>query len=240
MSRPARLRAFLFDMDGLLVDTEHVHLTAFANVARAHGVAVGPEHFRPWVGHPSRQVAAALVEEHGLAATPAAVLAEEEREFLRLLAATPPPLLAGVDAMFRSGEALGLRRGLVSSSIREQVHAVLGVVLSRLGRPPELGATFDAIVTGQDVARLKPDPAPYLEACRRLALDPAECLVFEDSEVGVRAARAAGCPTCAIPSPYLDGAAIRAAAHHAFDSLAAAAAARVWESLPTMPQEGIA
>jgi HAD superfamily hydrolase (TIGR01509 family) len=115
-------------------------------------------------------------------------------ELERRVAAGHLVALEGVEAALASVRTLGLRLGLASSSRRSYVEAVL--------RGLGVLEAFEAIVCREDVVVGKPDPAPFLEAARRLGVDPASCLVVEDSPAGLAAARAAGMRAIAIKTIY--------------------------------------
>ncbi|MBN0047713.1 HAD-IA family hydrolase [Streptomyces actuosus] len=179
------LQAVLFDMDGTLVDTERLWWEVVEHVA---GRAL-TEADRPQVlGRPVEHTAAWLAE---AARTPAARLAETlHREFadrVRAGAAPRPGALELLDALARDG----VPTALVTASPR----AVADTVLAVLG--PH---RFAVSVTADDTGRTKPEPDPYLAACRALGVDPAHCVAVEDTATGVASAEAAGCAVLAVPS----------------------------------------
>jgi HAD superfamily hydrolase (TIGR01509 family) len=188
------IRGLLFDFDGLLVDTESPSRLAFEELYREHGhelpydqwaTLVGTigasfdpvGHLEELVGRPLDREALAQrrrAREHGLT----------DLEELR----------PGVEEYFVEAARLGLKTAVVSSSDDEWIERHL----SRLGRLDGL----DAIVAANgDTARAKPRPDLYLDALRRLGLEPDEAIAFEDSPNGVRAAKAAGIACVAVPNP---------------------------------------
>ncbi|MER6328522.1 HAD-IA family hydrolase [Streptomyces sp. NPDC001034] len=179
------LQAVLFDMDGTLVDTEHLWWEAVEAVAgRPLNAADQPD----VLGRPVEHTAAWLAATTG---RPVADLAAGlHREFagrVRTRIVPRPGALALLDEL----AADGVPTALVTASPR----AVADVVLQALG-----AHRFAVSVTADDTARTKPEPDPYLAACRALGVDPAACVAVEDTETGVASAEAAGCAVLAVPS----------------------------------------
>ncbi|MCQ9185516.1 HAD-IA family hydrolase [Streptomyces sp. IBSBF 2953] len=179
------LQAVLFDMDGTLVDTERLWWEAVEEAAgRPLTEADRPEVLGRPVEHTARWLAA-------VTGRPAPELAEAlHREFagrVRADVVPRPGALALLDALAREG----VPTALVTASPR----AVADTVLDALG-----ATRFAVTVTADDTERTKPDPDPYLAACRALGVDPAACVAVEDTETGVSSAEAAGCTVLAVPS----------------------------------------
>lgn len=223
------IRALLFDMDGLLLDTEDLHMRAFAETAVRLGFPCRPEDFTCWIGRGSSETSQWLAERCRVPATPERIFQMEQESYLDLLLRERPRPLPGVQEMIGVCDEHGFRRGLVTSTGYAQMVSTMAVVLSHLGRPEDCAQTFHALTTGDRVTRRKPDPEPYLRTAQELDMEPAACLVFEDSPAGVAAGRAAGCRVVAIPSPYLNKAEVEREAHASFPTLAEACLARVWE-----------
>ncbi|GAA2787854.1 hypothetical protein GCM10019017_36540 [Streptomyces showdoensis] len=211
MTNELPLHAVLFDMDGTLVDTEGLWWEAVEQVAgRPLTEADRPD----VLGRPVEHTAAWLATEAGpdgapgdrdgvlaaRAATADALAAELHREFAERVRAgvvPRPGALALLAALARDG----VPTALVTASPR----AVADTVLDALGA---LGAPgFAVSVTADDTERTKPEPDPYLAACRALGVDPARCVAVEDTPTGVASAEAAGCAVLAVPSVTPIGAA---------------------------------
>ncbi len=192
MSGRREIDAFVFDLDGVLVDSEQVWDSARRDVVAAHGGTWTETATRDMLGMSAPEWSRYVVERLGVRLTPeevnAAVVAAMLARYREAL-----PLLPGArEAVERLAGRWPL--GLASSSNRE----VIDLVLDRMG----VAGRFAATVSSEEVARGKPAPDVYLEAVRRLGADPARCAAVEDSENGIRSAHAAGLRVLAIPNPH--------------------------------------
>ncbi len=225
------IQAFLFDMDGLLIDTEDLHMRAFAETATQLGYPSQPRDFVCWIGHSAGKMSKWLVEKCPADVTPEEIISIEQAAFMRILLEERPEPLPGATDMVAECDRLNLKRGLVSSTIYPQVVKTMEVVLGHMERSLCIDDTFQTTVTGDRVKNLKPDPEPYLKGAEGLGVEPGACVVFEDSTAGIASARAAGCKAVAIPNFYLDYDEVSEKAHATFKTLAEAFDAKVWESL---------
>ncbi|WP_278045292.1 HAD family hydrolase [Actinomadura roseirufa] len=186
---PRGPQAVLFDMDGLLIDSERVWLEVETEVMDWLGGVWTPEHQEHLVGGSLHTGVAYMLELTGSAAPPAEVARRIlDGMFERLSACVP--LMPGAKELLTALREAGTPAALVSSSHRRLIEPVLEAI----GREH-----FVLSVAGDEVTRTKPDPEPYLTAAARLGADPARCVVLEDSPNGVAAGEAAGCVTVAVP-----------------------------------------
>jgi HAD superfamily hydrolase (TIGR01509 family) len=208
---PAAVAAVVFDMDGLLIDTERIWEAARERVAREGGGAWPPNAQAQMMGMSTPEWTQWMHDELGVRLTPAqirdAVLERLERGYRERV-----PLMPGAtDAVARIGARWPL--AVASSSPRR----LLEVVLAETG----LEAHFGAYVSSEEVERGKPAPDVWIEAARRLEADPERCVAVEDSTAGIRSAHAAGLAVLAVPDakfpPAADALDLAAAA---LDSLA--------------------
>ncbi|MGB8651895.1 MAG: HAD family phosphatase [Mycobacteriales bacterium] len=183
------LAAVLWDMDGLLVDTEPVWTVAEEELALRLGGVWSTELKARIAGTRLDVAVPTILEHYGVTATEDAVVEASTWLLDRMVSlfsdgVTPLPgafeLLAGLEVPV----------ALVSSSYRVLVDAVLH----------RTGLAFDVTVAGDEVRHGKPDPTPYLTAAGALGVDPQACVVLEDSAAGVRAGLSAGCAVVAVPS----------------------------------------
>jgi HAD superfamily hydrolase (TIGR01509 family) len=183
------LQAVMFDMDGVLVDSEPLWFEAEAAVMARLGGTWTPADQHALVGGSMAATTHYLLDKGTRQAEPAAVARWLTDTMVELLAAGPLPVLPGAAELIAEVAAAGLPHALVTSSEPEIVTAVLS----------RLGARFPVTVCGGDVSNAKPDPEGYLLAAAKLGVDPRHCIAVEDSPNGVTAAEAAGYLTVAVP-----------------------------------------
>ncbi len=181
----------IFDLDGLLADTEWLHCQAYQLALFEHHVGLtAADYGEHWVRR-GKGIQEWLCQ-HGFELDPGALRARKAIHFQALLRSSLRPMEGAADLLDRLTGTM--RIGLASSSYRDAVDGVI----HGLG----IAGYFETIVSGLDVARVKPAPDIFLEAAHRLGVDPAECAVLEDAEKGVLAARAAGMQCVAVPNDY--------------------------------------
>ncbi|MGW8251851.1 MAG: HAD family hydrolase [Anaerolineales bacterium] len=200
------VRALIFDFDGLIIDTESAVFRSYQEMYRSLGCELTLERWAQGIGttdsgyDPYTELEALV----GRSLDRQALKAQKLRRETELIADLP--LLPGVSEYLQEAARLGLKIGMASSSSCEWIRGHL----DRLG----LLDFFDCLVGRDDAPRSKPDPALYREVLTCLEVEAAEAVVFEDSPNGVRAARAAGIFTVAVPNAItrqlsLDGADLR-------------------------------
>lgn len=188
MTEPTR--AVLFDMDGVLVDSEPIWYDVETALVEGMGGTWSHEHQAKCIGGTVDWFCRYVIELTGSTRTPQDV----EAEVLATMAARMTDALTvheGALELVDAVRARGSRTALVTSSYR----ALVDPALAWLG-----AHRFDAVITGDEVTRGKPHPEPYLAACRSIGIDPGAAVVVEDSLSGVRSAEAAGCTVVVVPS----------------------------------------
>lgn len=184
-------RAYLFDCDGTIVDSMPLHHRAWCAVLDEWGCEFPEELFYAWGGRPVADIIVDLNDRHGLAMPVELVMRRQEEHYRRGL----PEVTAVPEVLAHIEDAHGrLPFAVVSGGSRESVT----VSLTALG----LLDRFETLVCAGDYTRPKPNPEGYLLAARRLGVAPADCLVFEDTDLGVRAATAAGMAAVRVPQPW--------------------------------------
>jgi HAD superfamily hydrolase (TIGR01509 family) len=182
----------VFDLDGVLVDSEQVWDGVREELARERGGNWHPGAQREMMGMSSPEWSRYMHERIGLEESPEEVNRIVVERMLASYQAGPPWIPGALDAVQRMAGSFTL--GLASSSNRELIDAVL-----EAGR---IAGLFRATVSSEEVARGKPAPDVYLEAARRLGADPGDCVAVEDSHNGIRSAKAAGMSCIAIPNAH--------------------------------------
>ncbi|GLZ15992.1 hydrolase [Actinomadura sp. NBRC 104425] len=183
-------QAVLFDMDGLLIDSERLWLEVEEEVVAWLGGTWSTEDQQRMLGGSLDKAVRYMLELTGADVPPAEVARRMLDGMAERLGACVP-LLPGAKRLLAEVRAAGVPAALVSSSHRRLLEPVLDAV----GREH-----FAVTVAGDEVARTKPDPEPYLTATARLGVQPRRCVALEDSPNGLAAAEAAGCVTVAVPS----------------------------------------
>ncbi len=187
---PRPIRAVVFDMDGLLIDSEGLVREGVIRAARGMGHEMPLSLCGRMIGLPLAECLAMIQDHFGPGFDMDRFLIEERRE-IEALFAEGVALKAGVIELLDHLDELGLPRAVATSSSRDAVDAHLG--------GHGLLARFDAVIAREDVRRHKPNPDPYLAAALALGVDAESCLALEDSHNGVRAAHAAGMMTIMVP-----------------------------------------
>jgi beta-phosphoglucomutase len=192
------LRGVIFDMDGVLVDSEpFIKAAAIQMFWQVYRTAVLPDDFLPFVGAGEDRFIGGVAEKYGVALTMPRDKTTTYDIYLNLIKGQLHAL-PGAIAYVASSRERGLKLAVASSADRRKVE----------GNLREIGlaeSTFDAVITGDDVPRKKPNPDIFLLAAERLALAPAACLVVEDAVNGVLAAQRAGCRVLALATTFLVG-----------------------------------
>jgi haloacid dehalogenase superfamily, subfamily IA, variant 3 with third motif having DD or ED/haloacid dehalogenase superfamily, subfamily IA, variant 1 with third motif having Dx(3-4)D or Dx(3-4)E len=184
--------AVVFDMDGVIVDSEQVWDDVRQIYTREAGGTFTEAATRAMMGMSSPEWSRYMSESLGVPGTPEEINADIVERMLVRYGEEPPLIPGAVDAVRRIATRWPL--AIASSSNPELIEVVL--------RAAGLDSLFRTTVSSQEVARGKPAPEVYLEAARRLGVEPGRCAAVEDSHAGIRSAKAAGMLVLAVPNPH--------------------------------------
>ncbi len=174
-------RGIIFDCDGTLADTMPLHWRAWQTITKKHKLHFPEDRFYALGGVPSRDILKMLGEEQNVALDHLRLSHEKEAEYLPLIAQVEPiNTVVGVAREYFGKIPLAVASG--------GNHAIIEQVLQHLG----IRHLFAAVVTSEDVVNQKPAPDIFLEAARRIGVDPKFCRAYEDTDIGIQAIRAAG------------------------------------------------
>lgn len=180
------IKAVIFDMDGVIIDSEPFHYKVFKDYIKSKfDLTISDEEYSTFIGTTNHYIFATLQEKYKFLGDIAAFIQEYEEKCLDyLLSTTTERPIQGVDVLVKNIHQNKIKLALASSSPKKVINIVLDMF--------KLDKFFDVKVSGQEVANSKPAPDIFLRAAELLKLLPEDCLVFEDSRNGVAAAKAAG------------------------------------------------
>jgi HAD superfamily hydrolase (TIGR01509 family) len=186
--------AYLFDCDGTIVDSMPLHYIAWSRALGEWGCPFPEDCFYAWGGVPAEGIIARLNDEHGLHMPVAEVAAHKEKYYYENLAhlEAVPEVLEQINAAYGR-----IPFAVVSGSTRESVEKSLTQL--------NLIDKFPIRICAEDYTHGKPNPECYLKAASALNIDPSHCLVFEDTDMGIEAAKAAGMAWVRVPAPWERG-----------------------------------
>ena len=188
-----KFAAVLCDLDGVLIDSEPLHEQALARACEVYGIPLQLSECEEFKGVREEQVAARILARHERTEiTVADFVACKSRYYVSMF--DEITVMAGAVAFLQGCQKRGWRLGLTTSALHQ--HAMS--IMQRL----ELASYFTTIVTSRDVVNGKPHPEPYIKTAQLLEIEPQSCLVIEDSVLGVRSGKAAGCCVAGLISTF--------------------------------------
>lgn len=188
------IRGVLFDMDGVLVDSEQFICKAAMMMFSESGLDVKPVDFEPFVGTGENRYIGGVAEKYGFPVDIEKVKARTYQIYQEIIKGRLQPL-PGAASFVEHCRYRGLRLAIATSADKIKMEANL----REIGMP---SSAFDGTVTGLDVEKKKPAPDIYIMAAGKIGLKPAECLVVEDAVSGIKAAKSAGCKCLAVTTSF--------------------------------------
>jgi beta-phosphoglucomutase family hydrolase len=176
-------KAFIFDMDGVIIDSEPIHMESDKMTMKYYDREISDEELNNYVGISNPDMWRVLREKHNMTASIEEILEKHtayKKQLIQNMKLTP---IKGIKVLLDELKNSGIRVGLASSSTKEFIE----IILNNLG----LSEYFEIIISCEDVERSKPSPDIFLKAAEVLRVKPCDCLVIEDSSHGVKAAKLA-------------------------------------------------
>ena len=186
------MKAILFDMDGLMVDTERLYIETESALAESFGKKLTEETIGEMMGKKAVEAMAIYIRDLGLSIEVEEMIRIRDRLYEEKLRAELVPLPGLFEMLQEYRNTLSL--AIATGSSRK----FLDIVLEKL----KIREYFQALQTADEIVHGKPDPEIYIKTAGKLGIPPAECIILEDSQNGALAGKRAGCYTIAIPSPY--------------------------------------
>jgi len=197
MAGQKKIKAVLFDMDGVLLDSEEYIRRAGIDMFSEKGYRVSPEDFIPFTGMGENRYLGGVAEKFGIPFQLEKDKARTYEIYASLVQGKLVPLEGALDFIANCKQR-GLMLALASSADRIKIDINLG----EIGLPPD---TFQAIVSGLDIEHKKPSPDIFLKAAEKLGAEASECLVVEDAVSGVTSGKAAGARVLALTTSFSSG-----------------------------------
>lgn len=186
------IKAFIFDLDGTLVNTERLHYRAWKQALKQNGVVdISFESYLSFAGTSNEKVAADFINSHSIKKSISELVLEKQTLYMELV--PDVTLCDGVHEILNAFKGT-VTMAVASSSHRKEVHAILKAL--------DIKDSFSHIVGGDMVANQKPDPEIYLTTIKLLGIKPHHSIAFEDSTHGLQAAKNAGMHSVAIPNEF--------------------------------------
>lgn len=187
------IKAFVFDMDGVIIDSEPIHLEVAVEAMRSFGGEPAEHELYEFVGVTNKAMWSTLKERHKLDATLEQLMARHQEYKMKRFSQENIEPIDGISDLLKKAVDRGLKIALATSSPRYFAEHIL----NNMGLMP----CFDVLVTADDITRSKPDPEIYLKAAERLGVSPDFCVAVEDAELGIQSAKAAGMRVIAFQNP---------------------------------------
>ena len=178
-------KAVIFDMDGVIIDSEPMHYEVFKKYIKELKISVPEEEYNTFIGTTDRQIYTYLKEKYNLKDTVEVLESNYVARYTEYLKGERDEKpIHGVDILIKDLYSHNVKLAVASSARKENIETVLNMF--------NLNKFFNVKLSGQEVSKAKPNPDIFLRAASLLEVSPHECIVIEDSNNGVRAAKAAG------------------------------------------------
>jgi beta-phosphoglucomutase-like phosphatase (HAD superfamily) len=202
------IRAVFFDLDGLLADTEDLHTMAYEIVAEKTGIRMSREYIQSFIGRATGENISQIIRDFSITGYSFDELLKLRFDsYFEVVQRVPIRPMAGALECIRRVQAKGLKRALVTLSMKEHALTVLENISNTLRIESgdgsfDLMSFFDVMIFGDQITNPKPDPEIYLQTLSRVGLGADGCVALEDSEAGVVSAKKAGLYVIAVPNAH--------------------------------------
>lgn len=184
-------KAIIFDMDGLMIDSERMTWKGYRKFCSEAGYTMELPFYKKMLGHPMKDIRKMMIEEFGEQFPLEEIISKVHADLERQFREEGVPKKPGLDEILEYGKESGYKMLVATSSDRNRVEKIL--------KYAEIEVYFDDIICGDEVENGKPDPEVFINSCKKLHVSPAEAYVIEDSEMGVLAASRAGIDVICVP-----------------------------------------
>jgi beta-phosphoglucomutase-like phosphatase (HAD superfamily) len=200
------IKAIILDMDGVLVDTEPIHMKAFEIFLKKYNIVTNRDYLMRMIGHSVENNFTVLLADYPALKQNSlpAMIKERNNLYLELLRQTPLKPISGIPDLIDFCMNNNIKLALASSSDQPQVDTVLESLTINAENDLNISGVFHAIVSGDSVRHKKPQPDIYFKALQKLGIDAKEAIAIEDSQAGISSAAAAGIKCLALKNPYFD------------------------------------
>jgi len=187
------IKAVIFDLDGVIVESEDAHIESERQTFQKHNVKISAEELHTYTGTTAKAMFTDLIAKYKLNTTFQEINSQKEEILLKLLDQDANPT-KGVLRLIQELKRKKIKLAVGSSSTRKLVDFILNKL--------NLTYTFDQVITAEDINLSKPDPEIFLKAAAELGVNSRQCLVIEDSKLGVEAAKSAGMKCAGYRNPH--------------------------------------
>lgn len=203
MIKIKNLKAALFDLDGLIADTESLHVSSYHKMANDMGIKLNDEYIHSFIGVATKDNVKRIIKDFNINKNFEDVLKLRYQYYIKEIRNSNLKPMEGAKETIIFLRDHGLKTALVTSSIKEQAIEVLKKIFPDdvyYSKEEFKLRLFDFMIFGDDVKHSKPDPEIYIKASKLLRVEPNYCIVFEDSSAGVISAKSAGMYVIAVPN----------------------------------------
>jgi HAD superfamily hydrolase (TIGR01549 family) len=190
------IKAVIFDMDGVIIDSEPLYFKVCNEYLEAYGVKITKDEYLSYIGKPAHEIWISIKEKYKISKAIEELITENRKCYIEyIINDTTERPIQGVDRLIKDLYENHIKMALASSSSQE----IISIILNKF----DLKKYFDVIVSGDDIKEGKSSPKIFLHTAERLGIKPSMCLVIEDSCSGVKSAKEAGMICAALKNPAL-------------------------------------